>query len=236
MDQTRRQDEHGMESGWVAAFGSGDPPPDVDRGDRPKLEDVAARAGVSLKQASRAINREPGVASATSERVLRAARELGFRPNQLAVSLARRGGSGLVGVLVPAIAEASIARMVGAIEQVLAPRDLALIVASHHDDAARQRGLATALVDRRVDALLLAPAPGAAGYLGAELARGLVVIGLGRPLDGLAAESVLGGVEAIPAERIGQIAAGLVLQRLGASKAPIRQVIVPGADVTAVME
>ena len=53
----------------------------------------------------------------------------------------------------PGIAEASIARMVGGVEQVLATRDIALIVASHHDDAVRQRGLVDALTARRVDAL-----------------------------------------------------------------------------------
>ena len=50
------------------------------------LADVAKLAGVSLKTASRAMNEEYGVAQSTAERVLAAARELGFRPNRLAQS------------------------------------------------------------------------------------------------------------------------------------------------------
>lgn len=225
MDQVTGPDERGAGSGdWVGVFGRGTEPPDGNPAGRPRLEDVAARAGVSLKQASRAINGEPHVAPATSERVHQAVRELGFRPNQLARSLARRGRSGLVGVLVPAIAEPSVARMVGAAEQLLARRDLALIVASHHDDPLLQRGLAGALIDRRVEALLLMPAPGPASYLGADLARGLVVVGLGRPIDGLAADTVLAGVDATPPERIGQIAAAFALERLDGAQATPRRI------------
>src|SRR5262245_55641706 len=55
---------------------------------RPTLTDVAARAGVSLKTASRALNGEYGVAESTAERVHEAARELGFRLNRLARGLA----------------------------------------------------------------------------------------------------------------------------------------------------
>lgn len=228
MSQVTGPDEHGAGSGdWVGVFGRGAEPPDLNAAGRPRLEDVASRAGVSLKQASRAMNGEPGVARATSERVHQAARELGFRPNRLAVSLARRGRSGLVGVLVPSIAEPAVARMVGAIEQIVAARDLALMVASHHNDALLQRGLAIALADRRVDALLLMPAPGAADYLGAELARGLVVVGLGRPIDGLAADTVLAAAGSTPTECIGQVAAAFALERLGGLQAPPRRVDVP---------
>ena len=44
---------------------------------RPTLAQVAELAGVSLKTASRAMNGEYGVASATAERVLEAARSQG---------------------------------------------------------------------------------------------------------------------------------------------------------------
>ena len=52
------------------------------------LEDVAAAAGVSPKTVSRVMNNEPNVRSATREKVLKAARSLGYRPNPAARSLA----------------------------------------------------------------------------------------------------------------------------------------------------
>jgi LacI family transcriptional regulator len=152
---------------------------------RPTLADVAARAGVSLKTASRALNGEYGVAESTARRVLEASRELGFRPNHLARSLAGGGPSAAVGLLLPNVSDPFIAAVVGAVEEVISPRDLQLITASHGDDSDRQRKLVRALVERRVDALVVVPAPGDCSYLRHEIDHGLVVVALDRPLEGL---------------------------------------------------
>jgi LacI family transcriptional regulator len=52
------------------------------------IDDVAARAGVSIKTVSRVVNREPGVREETQRDVLRAIRELNYRPNLSARNLA----------------------------------------------------------------------------------------------------------------------------------------------------
>jgi LacI family transcriptional regulator len=52
------------------------------------INDVAARAGVSIKTVSRVVNREPNVAPATRERVEAVLVELDYRPNLFARSLA----------------------------------------------------------------------------------------------------------------------------------------------------
>ncbi|WP_229925002.1 LacI family DNA-binding transcriptional regulator [Streptomyces sulfonofaciens] len=57
---------------------------------RATIKDVAARAGVSPSAVSMALHDRPGVSSATRERILTAARELGWRPNQAAQSLSGR--------------------------------------------------------------------------------------------------------------------------------------------------
>ncbi len=157
---------------------------------RPRLADVAARAGVSLKTASRALNGEYGVAPETSARVLTAARELRFRPNRLAQSLAGGGPSAAVGLLIPDVADPFVAGVVGAVERVLAARDLQLVSASHGDDSHRQHQLASALVERRVDGLLIMSAPGSVEYLRPDLDHGLVVVALDRPLEGLDVDTV----------------------------------------------
>ena len=72
---------------------------------RPTLADVAALAGVSLKTASRALNAEYGVAPATAERVDEAARQLGFRPNQIARALASRQSTAAVGLVIPSLSD-----------------------------------------------------------------------------------------------------------------------------------
>jgi DNA-binding LacI/PurR family transcriptional regulator len=67
---------------------------------RPTLAAVAARAGVSPSTASLAFAGSPRVASATRERILTAATELGYAgPDPIAASL-RRGRSGVIGAFV----------------------------------------------------------------------------------------------------------------------------------------
>jgi DNA-binding LacI/PurR family transcriptional regulator len=58
--------------------------------ERPTLEDVAAFAGVSRSTASRALNDDAYVSAAAREKVLAAARDLGYSPNQAARSLVTR--------------------------------------------------------------------------------------------------------------------------------------------------
>lgn len=159
--------------------------------DRPTLSTVAQRAGVSLKTASRALNGEYGVAKATAEKVHAAARALGFRPNLLARSLASGGSSGMVGLVLPSLSDLFMAAVVGSVEEVLATRGLDVITASHHDDPLKQRSIVRSFVERRVDALLIVPAPGDASYLAAEVAHGVAVASLDRPVEGAQIDTVL---------------------------------------------
>src|SRR4051812_23966309 len=57
---------------------------------RPRLADVAARAGVSTASVSLVLRGEPGPSAGTRERVLEAAAELGYRADRAASLLARR--------------------------------------------------------------------------------------------------------------------------------------------------
>ena len=162
----------------------------MSRPSRPKLADVAAQAGVSLKTASRALNAEYGVAEATAERVHDAARQLGFRPNHFARALASRRTDAAVGLVIPSLSDPFMAAVAGAVEASLAPRDLQLISASHSDNAPRQRRLTRALVERRVDALVIVSAPGDSSYLQPEIDHGLVVVAVDRPLEGVSVDTV----------------------------------------------
>lgn len=67
--------------------------------ERPTLEDVAAFAGVSRSTASRALNDDAYVSAASREKVLAAARDLGYSPNQAARSLVTRRTGAIAVVL-----------------------------------------------------------------------------------------------------------------------------------------
>jgi LacI family transcriptional regulator len=62
------------------------------------IDDVAKKAGVSIKTVSRVVNREPNVRAATKEKVEAAIKELNYRPNQSARGLAARR-SYMIGLL-----------------------------------------------------------------------------------------------------------------------------------------
>lgn len=69
---------------------------------RPRLQDVADLAGVSMKTVSNVINDFVHVRPATRERVQRAIAELGYRPNLSARNLAR-GRTGVIALALPQV-------------------------------------------------------------------------------------------------------------------------------------
>jgi DNA-binding LacI/PurR family transcriptional regulator len=99
---------------------------------RPTIADVARRAGVSATAVSFAVNDRPGVSPDTRERILAAARELGWRPSASARALteARTRAIGLVLARDPEQLEsdAFFVRFLSGIERTLAPADHALLL------------------------------------------------------------------------------------------------------------
>jgi LacI family repressor for deo operon, udp, cdd, tsx, nupC, and nupG len=99
---------------------------------RPTIADVARRAGVSPAAVSFAVNDRPGVSPETRERILDAARELGWRPSASARALteARSRAIGLVLARDPAQLELDsfFVRFLSGLELRLAPADYALLL------------------------------------------------------------------------------------------------------------
>src|SRR3712207_7130314 len=118
----------------------------VDR--RPTLTQVAALAGVSLKTASRALNREPNVAPDTSRRVRDAADLLGYRLNGIARELRRGATSALVGLISGDLANPFYSAVASGIERELRRHYLHLITANNDEDPERERGFAEAFLER----------------------------------------------------------------------------------------
>ena len=138
---------------------------------RPTMRHVADMAGVSLKTVSRVINAEAGVAPATAERVTAAIAELGFERNDLAASLRHGRSSSTLGLVIEDVANPFYSAIAQAVEAAARDRGFLLITASAREDAERERELVSALLRRRVDALLIVPAGPDHRYLARVLAR-----------------------------------------------------------------
>lgn len=122
------------------------------------MNDLAVAAGVSLKTVSRVINGEPGVTPATLSKVEAAIEALGYQRNDLAASLRSGVGSNTIGLVIEDIANPFYARVAQAIEDIAREHASLLITTSAREDPSRERELVTALLRRRVDALLIVPA------------------------------------------------------------------------------
>jgi LacI family transcriptional regulator len=155
------------------------------------MRDVAERAGVSLKTVSRVINGEPGVAAETSARVTEAVAELGFQRNDLARSLRHGRSSATLGLIIEDVANPFYSTVVEAVETTARARGYLLITGSCEEDPERERELTTALLRRRVDAMLIVPTGHDHRYLAPALAGRTPAVFLDRPPVGVDADCVL---------------------------------------------
>ena len=112
------------------------------------LREVARRAGVSVATASRVANGSYAVKPATRERVERAMRDLLYVPP------ARRSETGLIGVLVPELANPIFPALAQAIETRAAPDGLASILCNTREAAFREIDYVHMLLDRRVEGMI----------------------------------------------------------------------------------
>lgn len=143
---------------------------------RPTITDVAARAGISKGMVSLALRGAPGPSAETAARVLRAAEELGYRPNRAASSLALRR-TRLLGVTMT-VRNAFHAELVEELQSAAEDAGYELVLAP----VTRTRGERAAvetLLDSRCEALLLLGPEADAAELQRWDARAPVVV-LGR--------------------------------------------------------
>lgn len=122
------------------------------------MNDVATAAGVSLKTVSRVINGEPGVTQETLKKVENAIDELRYERNDLAASLRSGVRSNTIGLVIEDVTNPFYALVVQAVEDSAREHASLLIMTSAREDPERERELVTALLRRRVDALLIVPA------------------------------------------------------------------------------
>lgn len=124
-------------------------------GGRATLAHVAARAGVSVATASKALNGRDRVSAATRARVAAAAEELSFAPNSQARSLLS-GRTRTVGMLIrdSQVERFAVPVMLGA-ENALGDTELSLILCDARGDEIRVRHYLRQLLSRNVDGILV---------------------------------------------------------------------------------
>jgi DNA-binding LacI/PurR family transcriptional regulator len=124
------------------------------RGSRPTITSVAERAGVSKSLVSLVIRGAPNVSDARREAVLRAAAELGYRPNLAARTLVERR-SRTLGVLISDLHNPFFAEVIDGVTDAAEARDLRLVLGSGHRAAATEADVIESFLQQDVEGLIL---------------------------------------------------------------------------------
>lgn len=122
---------------------------------RVTIREVAARAGVSVTTASRALNKTGRMTEDTRERVQKAAEALGYRPNSMARGLVQKR-SFTLGLLTNDTYGRFTLPVAAGLSAAMVDRGVSVFLCSGEDDATRTRLNLEAMEDKRVDGLVIA--------------------------------------------------------------------------------
>ncbi|WP_375416969.1 LacI family DNA-binding transcriptional regulator [uncultured Hymenobacter sp.] len=118
------------------------------------LRDLAQHLGLSASTVSRALADHADISEATKERVRVVARELHYRPNQLAAAL-RKGHSQMLGVIVPHIKGYFFPAVMNGIEKVATREGFNVMMCQSNEDLRREQRNVEALLAAQVEGILM---------------------------------------------------------------------------------
>jgi LacI family transcriptional regulator len=125
------------------------------------ISDIARKAGVSVSTVSFVMNDKAvkmRISREVIEKVENVAREMGYRPNQLARGL-RTGKTKTIGLIVENISNAFFATLAKTIEDEAKKYDYKVVYCSTDNDEVKARELINMLSQRQVDGYIITPTP-----------------------------------------------------------------------------
>lgn len=102
------------------------------------IKDIARQLALSVSTVSRALAGDKNIRRETKEKVLEAARQLGYKPNPVATNL-KYGRTNTVGVIVPEMVTPFAAGVIHGIQRVLYAKGLKVIIADSAEDPRREK-------------------------------------------------------------------------------------------------
>jgi DNA-binding LacI/PurR family transcriptional regulator len=148
------------------------------------IYEVSELAGVSLATVSRVINDSGVVSPKTRDKVIEAMRELGYRPNTIAQSLATKR-SNSVGVLIPELYGPFFGVILSSIEDELRTESKHVIITAGHSDEAIEKDGIEFLSSRNCDALILHVYAVSDEYIEQLRESNIPIVVIGRSVPGM---------------------------------------------------
>jgi DNA-binding LacI/PurR family transcriptional regulator len=118
------------------------------------IHDIARRAQVSASTVSRALQNNPRIGVRTRARIHALAAEMSYVPSDIARSLVTHR-TRTIGVLVPAIADPFMGRVIEGIEQAALENGHTVLIGSTQNDPDRERLVINTMRARRVDGVIV---------------------------------------------------------------------------------
>lgn len=164
---------------------------DVELPKRPlTLKDVSLASGVSEMTVSRVLRNRGDVSEATREKVLKAAKSLGYVPNKIAGSLASSRVN-LVAVIIPSLSNLVFPDVLTGISEILDETSLQAVVGVTHYEPAREEQVLFEMLSWRPSGLILAGLEHSAASHAMLAASGIPVVEI-MDTDGDAIDAVVG--------------------------------------------
>ena len=118
------------------------------------INDIAKALGVSASTVSRALKDHPDISEATREKIKAFAEKVNYRPNALALSL-KKQVSHTIGIVVPEIVHHFFSSIISGIEDIAYSKGYRVMICQSNEDYTREEMNVQALLDHRVDGLLV---------------------------------------------------------------------------------
>ena len=159
------------------------------------LSDVALKAGVSTMTVSRVVNGSAHISEATRQRVNSAIAELGYMPNGPARQL-RSNRTKTIALVVTDIRNPFFTTVAGGVEDTARSQGYVVMFCSTYENETVEAEYIRALIERRVDGVLLVPASGGGASVRLLKQRGIPTVLVDRHIENVEADEVRGASRA----------------------------------------
>lgn len=118
------------------------------------IKDIANDLVISVSTVSRALTGDKNIRRETREKVLEAAKRLGYRPNLVATNL-KYGRTSTIGVIVPEMVTPFSAKIVSGIQEVMYAHGIKVIVTDSNEDPDKELENLQLMQHFRVDGIIV---------------------------------------------------------------------------------